>query len=71
MACVLPLAQPVEYDGEAEMHVGRGRVDAELHAEGPAERELPRELAFGQHVDGVARGRESFHPRESSNTVTR
>ena len=61
MARVLPLAQPVEHDGEAEVDVGRGRVDAELHAERPAFLQLPLELALRQDVHGMARGRELLH----------
>jgi hypothetical protein len=37
------------------MDVRRSRVDAELHAERPAELELALELAFGQDVDRVTR----------------
>ena len=71
MALVLPLAQPVEHDREAEMDVGGGRVDAELDAQRPAELQLPLELAFRENVHGMARRRKAFHRAESSNTVRR
>ena len=43
----------LERDGVADVNVRRGRVDPELHAQGPAERELALELALGEDVDRV------------------
>jgi hypothetical protein len=46
VAVFLELAQLAQHDREAEMDVGRRRVDAELHSERPLLGELPLEL-FG------------------------
>ncbi len=43
----------LERDGVADVDVRRGRVDPELHAQRPAERELALELALGEDVDCV------------------
>src|SRR4029453_15569547 len=40
---------------EAEVDVRRGRVDAELDAQRPAELQLALELTLGQQVDGMTR----------------
>ena len=57
VAGVLELAQLAQHDGVAEVDVGRGGIDAELHAQGPPlaarQPELVRERALGQAVDGV------------------
>ena len=53
VAEILELAELLEHDREAEVDVGRGRVDPELHAQWPAERQLALEAALGQAVDGV------------------
>jgi hypothetical protein len=50
----LELREPVEHVGKAQMDVGRGRVDPELHAQRTAELHLSFELLLGQHVDRVA-----------------
>jgi RNA polymerase sigma factor (sigma-70 family) len=46
--------QPPEDDCEAEVDVGPRRIDSELDAKGPAERELALELALRQDVYRVA-----------------
>ena len=51
----LELRETVEHVRKAEMNVGRGRIDAELHAERPAELQLAFELSFGQDVHRMAR----------------
>ena len=48
MAHVLELAQLAQDDRVAEVDVGRGGVDAELHPQRPALAELPLEGALGQ-----------------------
>ena len=50
---VLELAQLAQHDRVAEVDVRRRRVDAELHAQRPAERELLREGVGRQAVDGA------------------
>ena len=64
VAGVLPLAQPVEHDREAEMDVRRGRVDAELHAQRAPVLQLGLEPALGQNVHRMARRDEGFHESE-------
>ena len=54
MPLVLEGAHALERDRAADVDVRRGDVDAELHAQRPAERQLLLELARRQHVDGVA-----------------
>ena len=49
---VLELPQLAEHDGPSERDVGRGRVEAELHAQRPAERELLLEPALGNDLGG-------------------
>ena len=68
VACVLPLPQPVEYDRETEMDVGRRRVDPELHTQGPALPELRLEAALRQHVHRMSRGNEVVHDSRSGST---
>ena len=55
VAAVLKLPQLAQHDGVAEVDVGRGRVDAELHPQraGPPPAGVP-ERPSGQGVDGVA-----------------
>ena len=55
MALVLERPHPLERDGLADVDVAGGRVDAELHPERPAQRELALELPLGEHLDGVTR----------------
>ena len=50
----LEVGQPSQHDREAQVDVGRSRVDAELDAERATELELPLEPAVGQDGDGVA-----------------
>ncbi len=52
MAEVLEESQPPQHDREAEMDVGGGGVDAELHAERPAPLELRAQVAGRDEVDG-------------------
>ena len=47
MPLVLERAHALERYPPADVDVGRRDVDAELHAEGPVEREPTLELAFG------------------------
>ena len=55
VAGVLELAQLLQHDHVAEVDVGRGRVDAELHPQRPAPRAARRsEGALGQRIDRVA-----------------
>ena len=54
MTEVLKLAELLEHDGEPEMDVGRGGVNAELHPQGPAEGQLALQLARRQAVHRVA-----------------
>ena len=54
VAAVLELAQLAQDHGVAEVDVGRGRVDPELHPQRPALAQLALERALGQGVDGVA-----------------
>ena len=65
MPLVLERAHALERDRAADVDVRRGDVDAELHAQRPAERELALELALGQHVDGVP-GQLRPGPRDES-----
>ena len=51
---VLEGPHPLERDRVADVHVGRGDVDAELDAQCPAERELALELALREDVHRVA-----------------
>jgi hypothetical protein len=44
MAEVLELTELVHDNGVAEVQVGRSRIEAELHAEGPAGPELPDQV---------------------------
>src|SRR6185312_9898635 len=53
VALVLEGAHPLERDRLADVDVARGRVDAELDAQRPAERELALQLPLRQHLDGV------------------
>jgi hypothetical protein len=50
---VLEGAHPLERDRAADVDVGRSDVDAELHPQRPAQRQLLLELPFREHVDGV------------------
>ena len=54
MARILELAQLLEHDRVAEMHVGGGRVEAELDPQRAAFREPCRMRSAGQAVDRVA-----------------
>ena len=54
-----------ERDAAADVDVRRGDVDAELHAQRPAERQLLLELPLGQDVDGVAGQLGDRHGSES------
>ena len=51
--CVLERAHPLERDRPADVDVGRGDVDPELHPQRPAELQLLLEAARRQDVDGV------------------
>ena len=53
VAGVLELAQLAEHDRVAQMDVRGRRVDPELDAQRPAERQLALELALRKDVDGV------------------
>ena len=53
VADVLELAQLAEHHHVAEVDVGRGRVDPELHPQRPALAELALELPLGKGVDDV------------------
>ena len=56
MTDVLELAQLLEHDGEAEVDVGRRRVDPELDPQRTARaRACASSSPVGQAVDGVAR----------------
>ncbi len=55
MPGVLELAQLAEHDRVAEVDVGGGRVDPELHPQRPVELQLLGEPPLGQHVDRVSR----------------
>src|SRR5581483_7475593 len=57
VAELLELAQLAQDDREAEVDVGRGRVDAELHPEGHAAPELAAQVRLGDDVDR-ARGQD-------------
>jgi len=48
---VLEAAQPAQHDREAQVDVGGGWVDAELHPQRPAGLELLPQLGLGDHVD--------------------
>src|SRR5215211_7431548 len=48
----------------ANVHLRRGHVDPELHAERPSERELPLELALREDVHGVPRELGHIHASE-------
>src|SRR5439155_6143405 len=61
----LELRQPIENVREAEMDVGRRRVDAELHTQRTIELQLALELVLRQHVDRVAREVGGRHGAES------
>ena len=52
VAEVLELAQLAEHDREAEVNVGGGGIDAELHPQGRASFELAAELGLADEVDG-------------------
>jgi hypothetical protein len=52
---VLELAQLLQHDRVAEVDVGRGRVDPQLHAQRPAAVELLGKPSLRQHVDRVTR----------------
>ena len=54
VARVLELAQLLEHDGVAEVDVGGGRVEPELHPQRTAFGEPPLEGSVGQAVDRVA-----------------
>ena len=58
VSAVLEQAEPAQHDREAEMDVGCGRVDAELHTQRRAALDLRAQLGFGDDVDGV-RGQEA------------
>jgi len=47
---VLELAQFAQHDRPAEMHIGRGGVDAEFDAQGLAAREFGFQFRFGDDV---------------------
>src|SRR5688572_6076388 len=51
MAQLLKIAQLVDYDGMAEVQVGRGRIEAELHAKLAPAGELFRQLLFYDQLD--------------------
>jgi hypothetical protein len=51
---VLEGPHPLQRDRAADVDVGRGDVDAELHPQRPAELQLRLEPALWQHVDGVS-----------------
>src|SRR4051812_36238521 len=53
MPFVLEGPQPAEHNGEAEVDVGRRRIDPELHAKRPPELQLLLEPALGLDVDRV------------------
>ena len=55
MAEVLELAELLQDHRVAEVDVGRGGVQAELHAQRTALRELALQLTGREAVDGVAR----------------
>src|SRR5581483_2836854 len=77
VAGVLPRAQLVEHEREAEVDVRRGGIDAELDAQRPAERELSLELALRKHVNcmpswcKVAQRGEPYSPRRRRTNVSR
>jgi len=52
---VLEFAQLRQHDRVAEVDVGGGRVDPQLHAQRSGPGELLGEHPLGQHVDGVTR----------------
>ena len=52
VAELLELAELAQHDGEAEVDVGRGRVDAELGPQRAAGAELAAEVGLGDEVDG-------------------
>ena len=51
---VLERAHPLQRDRSADVDVGRGDVDAELHPQRPPERELLLEAALREQVDVIA-----------------
>jgi hypothetical protein len=51
--CVLEGAHALEGDRPPDVDVGRGDVDAELHPQRPAERQLALEAALRQHMNRV------------------
>src|SRR5687768_18405579 len=53
MALILECAHPLKRDRVTDVHVRCRDVDAELHPERPAKRELLLETALGKDVDGV------------------
>ena len=57
------IKKPVEDEGEAEVDVGRGRVDTELHAQGPSWLQLLLEAALGEDVDRDPRELRRCHGR--------
>src|SRR4029079_7259054 len=50
---ILERTHPLKWHRPADVNVGGGHVDAELHAEGAAELQLRLEPAVRQDVDGV------------------
>jgi hypothetical protein len=63
VAEVLELAELAEHDREAEVDVGRCRIDAELHPQGFAGRDRPLDAAaqIGPGDDVDAPGRQDPH----------
>ena len=53
MPRVLKGAQLVQHDHVAEVDVGGGRVDPQLHPQRPPRRELLGQPALGQRLDGA------------------
>ena len=55
MSGVLELAQLAQHDRVAEVDVRGRRVDPELYAQRPSERELALQFARREHLRGAAR----------------
>ena len=54
MAKVLKLPQFLQCDGEAKMNIGRGRIDAELDVERPAESQFLQQFGFANDLRRAA-----------------
>jgi hypothetical protein len=50
MADILELSQFPQYDAVAEMNIGAGRINSELHPQWPAEGELFAQLRFANDL---------------------